>query len=304
MTSPLEPVIPYPGNKRRIAARVWGFLGNPPVYVEPFAGMLAVLLARPHTQPSCMEVVGDVDGLVANFHRAMAADPDGLLQVARYPLTDVDYTARIRSCLEAQGDLTEKLASDPDYYDTKLAGWWAYVQSTCMFQPWRNMPKRIILPDILCHKGMRSSSGEELRERVYAISRRLEHVAILCRDATEVLKAVNVYVKSKYPIGVFLDPPYQSDVRSRRMYRMDYDGVEGMAWKWAIEHGDDPRWRIVVAGHEDGREVPPGWKTYCWKRHGGWALASKYPKPETTAHKERLWVSPHCLVENIMDLFG
>jgi DNA adenine methylase len=49
-----------------------------PNYVEPFAGSLAVLLARPHAPK--IETVNDKDGLISNFWRAVKYAPD---EVAR-----------------------------------------------------------------------------------------------------------------------------------------------------------------------------------------------------------------------------
>ena len=69
------PIETYFGGKSRIAPQVWDRLGDVPRYVEPFAGSLAVLLARP--QPfTGREIVNDSDGLLVNTWRAMASDPE------------------------------------------------------------------------------------------------------------------------------------------------------------------------------------------------------------------------------------
>jgi hypothetical protein len=53
---------------------VWERFGNVPNYVEPFAGSLAVLLARP--TPPRVETVNDKDCYLANFWRALQHDPE------------------------------------------------------------------------------------------------------------------------------------------------------------------------------------------------------------------------------------
>jgi DNA adenine methylase len=58
---------PWFGGKSRAADVVWRAFGNVPNYVEPFAGSLAVLLARPHDAK--IETVNDKDGLISNFWR-------------------------------------------------------------------------------------------------------------------------------------------------------------------------------------------------------------------------------------------
>ena len=50
---------PWFGGKRRVASDVWAALGPVDNYVEPFAGSLAVLLARPDEPKT--ETVNDMD---------------------------------------------------------------------------------------------------------------------------------------------------------------------------------------------------------------------------------------------------
>jgi hypothetical protein len=92
-------------------------------------------------------------------------------------------------------------------------------------------------------------------------------------------------------VGVFLDPPYSE---GRNVPYEDNTGVAARAvWEWAIANGDNPRLRIVVAGYDDGRELPPGWKTIERTEGNGYAS-----KGNGNRHRERLWCSPHCLTLN------
>ena len=47
MTKTLRAPFPYFGGKYRAAPTVWAALGDVGLYIEPFAGSAAVLLARP-----------------------------------------------------------------------------------------------------------------------------------------------------------------------------------------------------------------------------------------------------------------
>lgn len=71
--SPLRAPFPWFGGKEKVAAIVWERFGDVTNYVEPFAGSLAVLLNRPHAPQ--IETVNDLDGMVANFWRALQAAP-------------------------------------------------------------------------------------------------------------------------------------------------------------------------------------------------------------------------------------
>lgn len=119
---------PWFGGKRRVAPEVWKRLGNPLNFVEPFAGSLAVLLARPdsHQWWERTESVSDADGFVSNFFRAIAADPQGVARHASWPVNEVDLTARHVWLVQNRQELTGQLMADPDFYDVRAAGWWVW----------------------------------------------------------------------------------------------------------------------------------------------------------------------------------
>lgn len=70
------------GGKRQIAPMVWERFGDVNNYIEPFAGSLAVLLARP--SPPKAETVNDLCGFVTNFWRALRDAPDEVAKWADY----------------------------------------------------------------------------------------------------------------------------------------------------------------------------------------------------------------------------
>ena len=112
------------GGKSKVAPVVWEALGDVEHYVEPFFGSGAVLLARPHAA-KC-ETVNDADGLLANFWRAVAADPDTTAQHAANPVNEADLHARHLWLVNAKDGITERLMADPEWFDAKAAGWWVW----------------------------------------------------------------------------------------------------------------------------------------------------------------------------------
>ena len=66
--APLKAPFPYFGGKSKVAPLVWSRFGDVRNYVEPFAGSLACLLARPSPFVGT-ETVNDADGLISNFWR-------------------------------------------------------------------------------------------------------------------------------------------------------------------------------------------------------------------------------------------
>jgi len=121
----LSAPFPYFGGKSRVAAEVWSRFGNPARYVEPFAGSLAVLLARPLPFAG-REVVNDADGLVANFWRAAVADPAAVAEHADWPATENDLHARHAWLVGQREDITRRLEGDPEWFDARAAGWWVW----------------------------------------------------------------------------------------------------------------------------------------------------------------------------------
>ena len=123
----MHPPFPYYGGKRLLASSIWDRLGDVAVYAEPFAGSLAVLLA---SEPHELEIVCDTNGHIANFWRALRADPDELAYWADYPTIHQDLLARHKCLVKWQEENCERLCEDPDWYDTKCAGWWVWGSPT------------------------------------------------------------------------------------------------------------------------------------------------------------------------------
>lgn len=94
--------------------------------------------------------------------------------------------------------------------------------------------------------------------------------------------------------GVFLDPPYSLGVGRKKVYGKHETEVSADCREWAIEHGDNPHLRIVLAGYNDEHSMPPGWRIYRWKAGGGYGNHANN-RARDNAARECLWFSPHCL---------
>lgn len=123
MTETLRAPFPWFGGKRRCAEVVWRAFGaDCPNFIEPFAGSLAVLLARPGG-PGKIETVNDRDRYLANFFRAVVADPYAVAAWADRAVNEADLHA-MHLWLVNQTEFRDRMHTDPDYYDVKIAGWW------------------------------------------------------------------------------------------------------------------------------------------------------------------------------------
>lgn len=127
---------PYFGGKRRAAALIWERFGDVVNYVEPFAGSLAVLLARPADHRARVETVNDIDGLVVNLWRAVQADPEAVARGCDWPVMKLDLHARHRALIASRAEVAKKLEADPRWYDVELAAWWAWGASCWIGAGW------------------------------------------------------------------------------------------------------------------------------------------------------------------------
>lgn len=136
-------------------------------------------------------------------------------------------------------------------------------------------------------------SGGGLPPYFAELSRRLRRVRVCCGDWSRVVSdGVLNYGGS---VGILLDPPYSDDVRTSGIYGVDSDpNIAVAVRKWAISKGDDPRLRIALCGYEQEHvaEMPSSWRMLVVER-----VATPYASTaKQEERKERLWLSPHCLV--------
>jgi hypothetical protein len=143
----------------------------------------------------------------------------------------------------------------------------------------------------------------ELRRWFAFLSARLRHVRILNGDykrllTTGALKTLDVRM-GKSIVGIFLDPPYSHSVRDPTLYKHDSLNIPTEVREWCLKNGDDPDYRIVLAGFVgEGHEIleEHGWRVVEWYKggylRGGYANIGNNG---TKQHRERLWLSPHCL---------
>ena len=278
-TPPLRAPFPWFGGKRRVADVVWRALGNTPNYVEPFAGSLAVLLARPHAPKT--ETVNDLDCYLANFWRAVAADPDGVARHADWPVNEADLSAR-HQWLVDQAAFRERMATDPDFFDAKIAGWWVWGLCSWIGSGWC-AAAGLGTADQGVHRQLPHLGDAGL---FGALSSRLRRVRVACGQWERVLSDS---VTWRHGVtGVFLDPPYDDGA-------IDYAAGGRIAQDvgaWAREHGEDERLRIALCGYEGDYDLP-GWSVHKWKAVGGYS--SQATERNENPARERIWFSPHCL---------
>ncbi len=186
----MKPPTPYFGSKGTLASWIVNLLPPHEHYVEPFAGSLAVLLAK---QPSRMETVNDLDGALMTFWRILRDRPDDLMRVC-------SLTPHSRAEFEAAYDET---GCD----DLELARriWVRLTQSrsgTLRRSGWRHYVAPgtyLSMPGYL----------DGYRDRLAPVAERLMRVSLECRPALEVIASYG----SRPDVLLYIDPPYLGSTR-------------------------------------------------------------------------------------------
>lgn len=101
----MKSVLRYPGAKNRLAPWICEYIPKHDVYLEPFAGSLAVLFNKPKSH---IETVNDLDGEVVNFFR-IVRDRESELRRA------IELTPFSRSEYEAAYEQTEDISIHSPY---------------------------------------------------------------------------------------------------------------------------------------------------------------------------------------------
>lgn len=122
------------GGKSRWIDTVFARIGKVGVWSEPCMGTAVMTLNNP--TPAPREVICDLNAFVANFYRAVRGDYEQTAYHADWPTNHHDLTARHRWLLAQGPELSERMVSDPDDYDAKIAGWWVWGQSSWIGHGW------------------------------------------------------------------------------------------------------------------------------------------------------------------------
>ena len=248
-------------------------------------------------------------------------------------MNENDLHARHSWLVAQRESLTARLEGDPEWFDAKIAGWW--VWGICCWigggwcsgkGPWQVQDgqlanrgsggygvsrRRVHLGSAGqgVHRGrVRLMRGTGVHQRIdsdglsawfEALSARLRYVRVCCGDWTRVCGPMPTVQQGL--TGVFLDPPYDQDLRSD-LYATDERGLSATVREWAVSWGNNPLMRIVLCGYEGEHDMPSSWRVIEWKAHGGYSSLGD-GVGRANAARERLWCSPHCLAATQGSLF-
>lgn len=194
----VKPPFAYFGGKMTLGPEIAAMLPDHDHYVEPFAGSLAVLLAK---EPARAETVNDLDGDLVSFWRTLRDHPEDLARAALLTPHSREEYEQSRS-LEGVADDLERARrvwvrlSQGRSHSMKPTGWKNAVKATAR-QP---------LPDTLV----------TFAKRIMPAAERLKYVTIESRDALDVIRNYG----SEESVCIYADPPYVGSTRASN-YRIE-----------------------------------------------------------------------------------
>lgn len=294
--SVLKAPFPWFGGKSRAASLIWARFGEVANYVEPFAGSLAVLLGRP-TAPR-IETVNDLDCYVANFWRALQADPEAVAEHADNPVNEADLQSR-HIWLHRQSEFRERMKSEFDFFDARVAGFWCWGLCSWIGDNFCRPKEQNSIPHLGASMGVNrqiphlGDAGNGVLDWLYGLAARLRRVRVCCGDWA---RLTGDSVTWRHGVtGVLLDPPYDTEGHDD-VYGDMSRTISAPVRQWALENGANPLLRIALCGYEGEHEMPAEWECVAWKAQGGYG---NQRKANENAKRERIWFSPHCLKDGL-----
>lgn len=196
----MKPPFAYYGGKGTLAERIADVLPEHTHYVEPFAGSLAVLLAKPRSH---METVNDLDGDLMTFWRILRDRPEDLMRVC---------------ALTPHGRAEHRAAYDldvPDELERARRVWVLLTQGrggTLRRTGWRfyrdPAGSSYSFPEYLAAYVIRMDNA----------AARIAGVSLESRDGLEVIADYG-----RHPnVLLYVDPPYLASARNSTNYREEF----------------------------------------------------------------------------------
>lgn len=227
------------------------------VYVEPFCGMLGVLLQR---SPAKLEVASDADKRVTNWWEVVRDDNDNLARL----IADTPYSEHVWDDVKAEYD------NRSIFEKSKLYQAWAFT---------------VLLEQSFSAKGTqfgRSWTTPVVRipfivDKIRQLKERLQRVHLYNLDALEILERTKD--KDRHKTLIYCDPPYQTSRSTNRAYATDPLDIDRMSELLLAQKG-----MVAVSGY------PGEWD------HLGWRLEQKTGIVEAVSHTQQertecLWLN-------------
>lgn len=251
----MKSVLKYSGAKNRLATWICEYIPEHKVYLEPFAGSLAVLFNK---KRSHIETVNDLDGEVVNFFKILRDNPEELKRIITLtPYSRSEYD-------KAYGETADTVERARRFCVRCWMGFGCANRYHNGFKSGQqtNSPNP-------------AKAWAQLPETMPMASERLKGVQIECLPALELISRYDTE-----DVFMYIDPPYLHGTRKNYLYKYemeDYEHEELL--KVLVKHPG----KILLSGY--GNEM---YSDYL----SGWKKVHKSTNAEFgLARTETLWMN-------------
>ncbi len=192
----MKSVLKYPGAKNRIAKQICRYIPKHDVYLEPFAGSLAVLLNKPRSH---IETVNDIDMDIVNFFHILRERGEELKRMIR--LTPYARNEYIRAF-----EYTEDEVERARRFCVRC--WMGYGCGNLYQNGFRSGQQS--------HSPNPANAWAMLPDTIEESADRLKGVQIENLPAIELLARYNTE-----DVFAYLDPPYLHGTRKNYLYKYE-----------------------------------------------------------------------------------
>jgi DNA adenine methylase len=237
MSAPtLTPPLKWHGGKHYLASRIIELMPPHTHYVEPFAGGMAVLLAKDPQGVS--EVANDVNGWLTNFWNVLR-QPAYFYDLQRF----LEATPFSEAVFEAAKTVVESSPMPKDFDPATAAAWFFVL---CRQSMAGRMKSFAPLSRTRTRRGMNEQASAWLTaiEGLPAVHERLKRVVILNGDATALMKR-----EDGEGTLFYCDPPYMPDTRTTPdVYAHEMTVKQHVAF---LEAACDCDGLVMISGYEN-----------------------------------------------------
>lgn len=229
----MKAVLKYPGAKNRIAPWIISHIPEHQVYLEPFAGSLAVLFNKERAH---IETVNDIDKEIVNFFHVLRDRHDEF----RYAISCTPYAR------EEYVNAYEECSDEVERARRFAVKCWMGFGCGNLYQNGFKSGQQTQSPNP-------AKAWAELPEVVSFAADRLKGVQIENLPAIELMKRYDTS-----DVFVYMDPPYLHGTRKNYLYKYEMEDAGHIEMlEMAVKH----RGRILLSGYENQmyNEILKGW---------------------------------------------
>lgn len=231
----MNAVLKYPGAKNRIAKRICEYIPEHNVYLEPYAGSLAVFFNK---RASKIETLNDLDGDIVNYFRVIRDKLEEFKRaIEMTPFAREEYAnAYIYSNSDSDIERARKFA---------VKCWMGFGCG--------NLYRNGFKSGQQSNSPNPASAWDALPITLAEASKRLKNAQIENLPALELLSRYDTE-----DVFVYLDPPYLPDTRKKYLYKYEMNKGEHIELLEVIKNHPG---KILISGYDNDlyNQMLPEW---------------------------------------------